>query len=208
MRTFRTSALALLIAAAFPAQATVDTCRAEMLHYDVTLDGEAIGTHSIRFRRDGPSLFMEAISDIRVERLLFTVYRRDYLSREVWHGDSLQSVDTTLVENGRRKERRIARIGGALHGLDGGIGDAFPASYWSLATVWQSQLFDTTDGHVLAVTVQDAGPESVRTPGGAVPGQRYAIDGELKLELWYDAAGCWLKMRYEEEGRRIEFTRR
>jgi hypothetical protein len=193
---------------ALPAQAAIDTCRdATMLHYDVTLDGEAIGTHRIRFERDGVSLRMEAASDIRVERLLFTVYRRDYLSREVWHGDALQSVDTTLVENGRRKDRRVARIGSGLHGLEGD-GDAFPASYWSLATVRQSRLFDTTDGRVLAVTARDAGPDSVPTAVGTVPARRYVIDGELKLELWYDAAGCWLKMRYEEEARRVEFTRR
>jgi hypothetical protein len=193
---------------AWPAHAAVDTCRDHgSLHYDVTLDGEAIGSHRIQFQRNGAALVMDATSDIRVERLLFTVYRRDYRSREVWHGDALQSVDTTLVENGRRKERQVARIGGGLHGLVGDS-DAFPASYWSLATVRQSRLFDTADGRVLAINVRDLGTESVRTVAGAVPAQRYAVNGELTLELWYDAAGCWLKMRYDEDGYRVEFTRR
>lgn len=202
-------ALLLSIGLTAPADAAVDTCRpATMLQYDVTLDGETIGSHRIRFERDGEALVMEAMSDIRVERLLFTVYRRDYRSREVWQGDRLQLVDTSLHENGGHKARRVVRGKDGLEGLQDGGGEVFPASYWSLATVHQSRLFDTTDGRVLAVTVRDAGTESVATGSGAVRGRRYQVEGELTLELWYDDVGCWLKMRYMERGRRVEFTRR
>lgn len=206
----RASVVALLwLGLAAPTMAGVDTCRpAAMLQYDVTLDNEPIGSHRIRFERDGDMLEMEAVSDIRVERLLFTVYRRDYRSRERWRGDRLQSVETSLIENGEHKARRVVRGKDGLEGLQGGGGEVFPASYWSFATVRQARLFDTTDGRVLAVTIRDAGAATVATAGGPVSGRRYLIDGELQLELWYDNEGCWLKMRSMERGRHVEFTRR
>lgn len=192
--------------------ASVDTCRdTDALVFDVTLDGERIGAHSIHFQREAGRLVMQAMTAISVKRLLFTVYQRDYRSREEWRGDELQSVDTSLEENGTRSRQVVARTAdGSVTGLNGTSDVAFPASYWSLATVRQSRLFDTTNGRVLAVEVRDAGPETVATASGPVLGRRFAVSGELNLELWYDRTGCWLKMRYrpEDGDRRVEFTRR
>jgi hypothetical protein len=43
--------------------------------------------------------------------------------------------------------------------------------------------------------------------GRKVEAKKYRMSGDLERELWYDAAGNWLRSRLEHDGARITLTR-
>lgn len=65
-------------------------------------------------------------------------------------------------------------------------------------------------GKVLTVRLTAMSRESPDTLQGRVEAGRFRLDGELRIELWYDADGRWVKRRYrpDDHDAVIEFTRR
>src|SRR5690606_27113487 len=75
-------------------------------------------------------------------------------------------------------------------------GDIIPASFWHPGTVSATTLLDPVRGRPREVTVQDLGNDAVIAGGREIEARHYAITGQIERELWYDAEGKLVKVRF------------
>jgi hypothetical protein len=86
--------------------------------------------------------------------------------------------------------------------------DVLPTSYWNEATVRQQVLLDTQKGRKMAVDVADRGWDQVEAAGRTVRARKYEVDGDLRLTLWYDENGRWVKLIFPFKGSTFEYVMR
>jgi hypothetical protein len=72
--------------------------------------------------------------------------------------------------------------------------------------VQQPEVLNTITGHVNRITTTKLVSAFVPAANGIIRADRYRLDGDIRLETWYDAAGRWLGMRFAgEDGSTIEY---
>ena len=203
--------LAAALLAAAPAQAE-DAPRD--LAFDVFRKGELIGSHEIAFERSGAKLEVDVNIRLEVKLLFVTVYRYEHRNREVWREGRLLSIDTRTNDNGDELFVKGA-LGPQGFDVDSSAGayvapaDVISTSWWRFDTVSRNKLLNSQRGELMAVEVKPAGEEAVETAAGAVAARRYVVDGDAKLELWYDRDDRLAKIRFAgSDGAPIEYRRR
>jgi len=180
------------------------------LAFDILRDGAPIGRHTVAFRHVGASLQVEIAIDIEVGLAFLTLFRYRHRNRELWQGGRLVALETTTDDNGDYHEVRARRRADDLW-VEGGEGafaapaDILPTSYWNPATPAQTRLLDTQHGRLLQVSVAPAGRETVTLAGEEVAARRFAMSGDLALDLWYTPRGRWLKVAFEARGGRVNY---
>lgn len=201
-------AAALLFAAAAKAEEPRDVA------FDVYRKGELIGAHEIAFRRNGDDL--EATIDIRlqVDVLFLPVYRYRHQNRETWRDGRLVRIETETDDNGDSfyVKGEAGPDGFRVESTAGAHvapADVIPTSWWRPDTVRRSALLNSQRGEMMRVEITPLGEEQVETAAGAVSAQRYRVDGDAQLELWYEADGRLAKIRFAgSDGAPIEYRRR
>ena len=184
------------------------------LAFDIFRKGELIGSHVIAFKPEGEAL--EVAVDIRllVKLLFVPVYRYEHRNRELWQGDRLLRIDSRTDDNGEELSvRGIAGPDGfkVQAGEDSYVAplDVISTSWWNFATVKRRKLLNSQKGELMAVSVTRVGEEQVETAAGPIPATHYVVDGEAKLELWYDGEERLAKIRFAgSDGAPIEYRRR
>lgn len=178
--------------------------------YDILRDGENVGTHRIDFHRSGNLTIVESRSTITVPFLFFTAYRFDYQARSVWRNGTLIELVATTNDDGKMSRMSLRQDGGKLL-LDSPEGrlhlDAAPAptEHWSVQFLRQSVL-NTITGRINQISLTPLGDAYVPASLGMLKAQRFRLDGDLKLETWYDRDGRWLGMRFAaKDGSNIEY---
>jgi hypothetical protein len=182
--------------------------------FDVLRNGSPIGTHTLAFRRDGEVTQVEIAIDLAVRVLGIAIYRYTHRNTERWQGDHLLSMVSTTDRNGRPYSVRAVRNGAAIEvesseaGKFSAPADLVTTSYWHPAFI-RGRKLDTQGGRMLEVSVADRGEETIRSRGADTIARRWTIAGDLRLDIWYDRAGAWSKLRFAgEDGSTIEYVRR
>ncbi len=178
--------------------------------YDILRDGETVGTHRIDFHRSGQLTIVESRSQIVVPFLFFTAYRFEYQARSVWRDGNMIELTATTNDDGTLSRMSLRQDGGKVL-LDGPDGrqhlDATPAptEHWSMQFLHQTML-NTITGRINQVTLTPLSDAFVPASLGMLKAQRFRLDGDLKLETWYDQDGRWLGMRFAaKDGSSIEY---
>ena len=83
--------------------------------------------------------------------------------------------------------------------------DTLPTSYWRPETIERSELLDTQRGQIVKVSVEDLGEERLAQGDSGVPARRYAVRGDLNLDIWYDPEGRWSGLLFDVRGSRIRY---
>lgn len=181
------------------------------LSFTVLRDGSEIGNHRIRVSEVSGRRTVDIETDIAVKLAFVTVYNFDHEGHEVWENGHLVSYVSETDDDGTEK-RLNAHMDGDMLAVDGSSGrrraalTVMPASLWNPATVSQTHLLNTLDGSDMAVTVADMGKETVKVRGRDVAAEHYSLTGELQRELWYDASGRLVKVRFEaSDGSDIQY---
>ncbi len=204
--------LALLLATAGTAPAALaEEPVTENLSFKVYRDGDEIGTHTVRFERDGDTILVDIDVALAVKVLFVTAFRYEQRRREVWENGRLVAFESRTDDDGTEHDIRgvvrdgVLRISGTTTGTAPlGI---IPNSYWHRDMVRQTALLDTIDGKVLEVEIEDAGEEIVEGAGGRIAARRFVMRGERPRELWYDGRGKWVKMRLAgRDGSSVEWV--
>ncbi len=170
--------------------------------FRVMRDEVDIGSHELRFRRDGERLDVDIAIDLKVTFLGVALYRYSHRARETWQDGRLTALETVTDDNGT-PYRIVGRAsdGGFIVSAGGKEAvfpaDAFPSSHWNRAWLDGKPLINTQKGEKIAFTVADRGEETVTTAGGSLPARRFAIAGDLRKDIWFDAAGRWVKTRFD-----------
>jgi hypothetical protein len=171
-----------------------------------------IGRQVLTFSCSGDRLVVDTTVDVAVQVLLVTLYRQEAHYREIWEGDRLVGFESHTDDNGRILEVSARAMGDRMI-IDGPSGHteaplmAVPDHPWNHDVVGRTLLFDPVDGTFRRVEVADAGKAPLEVDGREVMARKYLVSGDLKLELWYDENGAWLKWRMHHGEGTVTMTR-
>lgn len=184
----------------------------DQIRFDVLRKGNEFGTHTVRFERgeDG-GLIVDIDVDLRAGFGPITLFRYELDAREVWKDGRLVALAGRVNDDGTKEEVEAVRNGDGLKvdgdGFQGVIdGQVIPASHWNIAAMGEDALLSTENGEMLPVEITRQGRETLIIGGRDVEAERYLMDGDIDVTLWYDDAGRWLKLAFEARGQEIEYV--
>jgi hypothetical protein len=208
-------ALSVLLVGASPASFAADQLYPPVVTFAVWRNGENVGRHVLTFSQKGSAQIVTIDADITVRAMGLVAYRYVHHGNEVWSGEQLQSMQTTTEDNGRRFSVAAQHVGANLKverttagpvsaaALDGFQvpdisretlpANIMPTSQWNVRQVKQSTLLNSQYGTPAHVKVVPGGRETVRTSTRSVEAMHYTYSGDLRMDLWYDDRGRWVK---------------
>ena len=162
------------------------------LDFLVLRHGVAIGSHRIRFSREAGRFVVRSDVEIETAPPGAPLFRYVHRAEEVWVGGWLHAVVSDTDDDGRRTRLRAERRDGIFQGIVNGMaftvsGYIIPSSLWHRDTPASEALFDTVDGMVKVVVPRLVGRERVPVKGKPVEAKHYALRGQFRRDLWYDA---------------------
>ncbi len=179
--------------------------------YRIFRKGKAIGSHQLNFEKTNDKLIVNIESSIRVTILKLPVFTFTYRASEQWQNNQLLSVVSSTVENGNKKEMSM-RSSGTSSVLSNENRNStvnrvnFATNHWHAGALQATRLFNTLTGQVSTNHSKFVGEEDVVTQSGTLPASRYAYDGDIDADVWYDRDGRWIKLRFAgNDGSTIEY---
>ncbi len=194
-----TALLFLLLAApAWALPPFLDGNASRRLEFDIVRHGETIGIHSLAFSNRAGTVEVEFRVNVLVTLLSIPVYRYEQHGTEVWEGDTLKSLVAKSNDNGTvhsvRAERHGARIRVVTNRETLDIAEMPTMTLWRAIPPHVTQAIDPTDGKPSPVFATDKGWETITVRGAPIRAHRWAWDGEMKRQLWYDESGALVQM--------------
>jgi hypothetical protein len=182
----------------------------DALRFDIRRDGEQVGEFVMTFRGTQDRVIVESRAAIDVKLWFVSAYAFRYQAREVWDGDGLLSLRASTNDNGDYTHVEADRAGEGwrvrAEGETYETAVAVPTTHWNNAQLSSDVLLNTITGKLNRVTTERLGRETVATAFGDVTAHRFAYNGELETEVWYDDAGRWVKLRFRaEDGSTIDY---
>lgn len=181
----------------------------EML-FTVERNGRPVGEHRVRFARDGEDIVADVRFALTIDVLFVTAYRYTYTSSSRWRQGCMVALDALVDDDGKR-ERVSARADGDVLRIEGPSGPGaaplgvYPTDHWHPGVLGATAVLNTLTGRVNAVRIVDRGPAAVPVGGRVRPARHYAYTGDLDTEVWYDAEGRWVRLRFAaRDGSTIE----
>ncbi len=191
------------------------TARADdgLLAFDVFRNDGRIGTHQVRMRQDGNRVETDIAIDLEVKIAFVTAYRYTHRNHEVYVDDRLVTMQSWTDDNGTRYEVDARNRGDRLvvNGTDGTVelpASMLPTTYWKPRMVQDTSWINTQHGRLVEGRSELVGEEIVEVGGEPVPCERFAIRGDIDLDLWYGPIG-WTQLAFTVRGsNHIRYTRR
>lgn len=152
---------------------------------------EPFGTHAIRFSRtaDG-ALQVDTTVRLKVKLGFIPVFKYEHDATEIWRDGRFVSLTARTNDDGDKFEMRLdcgpetcvqeapeeARFEAPL----------FPGSHWNREALQNPPLYNTAKGGVLDVAITNQGSDSFTHAGETVMGERFAIEGSVRYELYFE----------------------
>jgi hypothetical protein len=182
------------------------------LVFDIYRKKSRIGEHRISFQREGDRLTVSVEMRLGVDFMFFRAYEFEYDATEIWQGKQLIAA-TSFVDDNGKKATVSARADGDVFKIEGPRGAAlasswvFPTNHWHRGQVNSRTILNTINGRLTRVEPLAKGIDRVATLQGDVAAEHFLYTGELRdTEVWYDAAGRWVKMAFKaKDGSTIEY---
>ena len=172
----------------------------ERVAFTVLRDGSPIGRHEVTFERRGADLIATSAFDAKVSVLSIPVYRFEYRAVDRWRDGCLQETRAETNDNGERTSVEARRVGDVMKVTGSGgtyaTAPVFPTNHWHPGVIGATRVLNTITGEVNAVTMTAKGQDTVLVNGEPRPARHYQYAGELRNDVWYDAQGRWVKMRF------------
>lgn len=182
------------------------------IRFNVLRKGNPFGSHTVTFE-SGPNNALVAKTKVGLKAGLgpITVFRYDLSASETWRSGQLVAVSGQGNDDGKKGSMKATRDGKALEvqgteftgEVPAGI---IPASHWNYAQTKASQLLSTENGEIYKVTVTPKGRETIQAGGKTIEANRYFMDSNIDVDLWYDDQGRWVKLAFEARGQEIEYV--
>ena len=182
------------------------------LHFRVLRDGAPIGRHEVRFRSRQDQVIADSRFEAEVKVLFFTAYRYLYQSQDVWRDGCLVALKAETDDNGTQTKVHAELEGQGLRittaaGSKVVTPGIYPTTHWNSGVLGSSRVLNTITGKIAEVDLIPMGEETVQVEGRPVTARRFRYTGEIQSDVWYDADGRWVKMRFNaEDGSTIEYV--
>lgn len=182
------------------------------IRFNVLRKGNPFGSHTVAFE-SGPDNALIAKTKVGLKAGLgpITVFRYDLSASETWRAGALVAVSGQSNDDGKKNSMKATLAGNALD-VQGTVftgeapADIIPASHWNYAQTRTDQLLSTEDGEIYKVIVTPKGRETIEAGGQSIEANRYFLDSDLDVEIWYDDEGRWVKLAFEARGQEIEYV--
>lgn len=181
------------------------------INFDVLRKGKPFGTHAVTFDVLGDGSFTATTDvDLQVKIGPFTAFQYTLDSVETWRGNQLVSLKGKTNDDGKKSfvsaelnTNELEISGSAFSGtIATGI---IPSSHWNKKQVQSDQMLSTESGEILSMQIVPKGRESVLIAGQTIEADRYLLDSDIDIDLWYDDLGRWVKLTFEARGQTIEY---
>jgi hypothetical protein len=185
----------LLAAMAAPASAQDWPGRLGRYVFEVTRDGTAIGTQIVEVTQQGDTLIATTESKIAVKFLGVVVYRLHQVLTETYRSGRLVAVSGETVDgNGKRMAEVKRDAGDRWSGRYNKDSRSFDCDctatpMWNIASTKATGMIEASVGRLRKVAIVDRGTDTLDLPEGKVETRHFTVDGEIKRDVWYDAAG-------------------
>ncbi len=184
----------------------------ESIRFRVLRDGEPVGQHTVRFERRGEDLVVRSRFQLEVKVLFVTAYRFSYASTGTWRDGKLVSLSADINDDGK-KARVVAEQENGTFRIEGPKGveraslGIFPTNHWHPGVLDSTRVLNTITGGVNTVQIIDQGPDQVTINGRTAQARHFIYTGDLQNNVWYDADGRWVKMRFQgKDGSTIDYV--
>ncbi|HEY2251053.1 MAG TPA: DUF6134 family protein [Planctomycetaceae bacterium] len=193
----------------------------ETREFKVSVDGKPRGkcTMQIHHRNDGSDK-MSIDAGLSFD---FVVYKYRYHSTgtEIWKNDRLLELENTSDFNGTKYVLKAVSGSNGLFSTVNGkksqlAADAWVTSYWRLPEHLMAKnapqsvsLLDSDKGQHLHGKLTYVGDETITVAGKRRSCVHYRIAGDVRVELWYDAARRLVRQESVDDGHKtlLELTR-
>jgi len=175
-----------------------------------------IGTHTVSLEQNGEELVVEVHNRVHIQ-VLFWTYRSEANHKEVWRDGRLIAYDS-FADGDDHGDGKPITVTAHTHGdklivlgpsghveAPGSILSSHP---WNPKIVEQDLLMHSKTGELKKVKVVARGEEWVNTDRRRVKARKYQMSGDIEREIWYDANGVCVRMRFMKNGKEVTFTRR
>ena len=179
--------------------------------FDVLRKGKPFGTHIVSFDKtnDG-ELKVTTDVDLKVKVGPFTAFRYQLDSVERWQDGQLVALNGRTNDDGDKTTVQAALDDAALRvegsAFKGSVApNIVPSSHWNMDQVRSTQMLSTEDGSVLSMDIIPKGRETLTIDGQDIAANRFLLDSDIDIDLWYDDQGRWLKLTFEARNQTIEY---
>ncbi len=191
------------------ASAGADAVSTETRQFHISVDGVRCGTFrlTIASHADGRDV-VEGDAALELKYFLYT-FRYASKGIETWHAGRLLQLDNAAHYGGSKYEVIVRRQGQELVVQTNGEqrkvrGDVWVTSYWrepNPALVGQEiVLLDADKGRTLTGKLQRIGKESIQRGGQIQECTHYRLQGDMEVDLWYDAQSRLVRQNAVESG--------
>lgn len=182
------------------------------IRFNVLRKGNEFGSHTVTFE-SGPDNALIAKTKVGLKAGLgpITVFRYDLSASETWRAGELVAVSGQGNDDGKKNSMKATREGDVLdvQGTDftgEAPVDIIPASHWNYAQTKTDQLLSTENGEIYKVAITPKGRETIQAGGQSIEANRYFMDSNIDVDVWYDDQGRWVKLAFEARGQEIEYV--
>lgn len=206
-----TGASTLLLLALLPNASSANTTTGT-LKFEVALDDKPIGEHVLTFSRNSDrDLEIDIAIDLAVKFGPFTVFDYTHRNESQWRDGLLQSMQSETNDNGDIHTVVVESLVDQLRVVTDDINEyatptsTLPTTYWMASTISQNRLINSQTGELLDIEITEVGREDVSGPDGPISATRYKMEGDLKIELWYDDTGILVGLAFQARGSEVTY---
>jgi hypothetical protein len=183
----------------------------DVIRFDVRRQGKPFGTHEVKFDvlPDGT---IEAHTYVKLRAGLgpIPLYRYDLQATERWQDGRLIGLEGEVYKDGKEGSVTAQADGDGIDidgtGYDGTASASIvPASHWNIAQTQARVLLSSENGQLIDVSVRPEGREMLEIAGESVEANKFLLDSDIDVTLWYDDAGRWLKLSFSARGQEIDY---
>ena len=167
------------------------------LAFDVVRNGSVIGSHVLSFSRVDGGFDIRIVVEIVVRLGPVPLFRYELNGIEQWRDDKVIHVSATTNDDGTSDFIRADRdewglwVTGSKAERYLAPGNALPATHWNEAELGGPWI-NPQDGKLFHPVITPKGIDPAILAGGrSVPARHFDVSGDIKMQLWYDAAHQW-----------------
>ena len=184
------------------------------LSFAVFRKGDRIGTHAVRFLKEGSVLSARSEINLTVKLAFITVFSYRQTAEDRWQNGNLISANYETLENGTETVVQ-ARADGSKLVVDGPMGTVRPSigtmsdvCFWNKAIVLQKRLIDSQTGEMATMDQEGAlGMELVDVAGRMVEAEHFRLAANKGRggEVWYDKSGRLVQAVIQTRGETLDY---